>query len=451
MSYVHESRTEPPGSPKLMRWINGYYVGETTTSSFEGSRYQYGWRSGITDEDAGKLQSYSDHSTWGDTLTLVQALERIEYATTSSPRNRGNAGTVNNDRDYQVREVANGTAQFEYVDGWVHYKNVGHLGLYDVDPISWPPDEDDVRSKAGALLRNTAPTRPDMDLAVSFGELIQAKGLLIPRGKPAKVGGQASLASDVKLAGSAHLWANFGIVPTARDIASLCEAVINMDSKFDDFVRASGKLVKRKKERVLDEDSIDQRYTLAVADPDRIFKLGPCTVHFAHADGYYYRWEPAIRIHVERKKILRAYCTWEYFVGDPNGYLSRKDAYLEKAKRALGGGITASSIYALTPYSWLLDWCVDFGSILAFQQQVADYSLTWRNCGFVVEENLAASAQLVARPYGTYTGVKASGEAYFRGKRQMRRGGSPYSLKPGIPSDPKQIAILGALGLSKFL
>lgn len=123
-------------------------------------------------------------------------------------------------------------------------------------------------------------------------------------------------------------------------------------------------------------------------------------------------------------------------------------------RRLLGGRITPSSLYAIMPWSWLIDYFTNLGSFVeavspgVADRLVADYAYlmqreTWYSYTF--------ARQGYKGDVGGKTRVNADGSLETRHTIQLRVVASPFGFgfKQGDLS-AHQIGILGALGLSRL-
>lgn len=388
-----------------------------------------------------EIENLSAHGKWKDTPTMVQALEKLETASSAAPYVRGGPAPVH-ERDFESFECVPKPYFFSYgeVGTTLDTLNNGGLAITSIDPLGFESD-DHYRSIAAKAIRDTAPTNADFSLARMAGELRQWKDLLkVPR-----------ITNNPGYAGKVDLQYEFGVKPTISDLQGMLQSVQKMDSHWKQFIRDSGSQVRRQTERILDEDTYEALSTpySGQTEYDKTFELGPVQLRRVHRDGYAYRSENAWQVYCNRRVVLRSFATFVYYASVRKGFGASAASYLDKARFALGGGLNASTAYQLTPYSWLFDWFYDFGSLIEFQEGIADYSTVMSKCGFVVEEQQTASVAAVPRTNTTkYPRHAAEGVVYAFGKAQRRRRGSPYSLEPNWPTNPSQLRILTALGLS---
>jgi len=127
----------------------------------------------------------------------------------------------------------------------------------------------------------------------------------------------------------------------------------------------------------------------------------------------------------------------------------------KKLQPLLGSGLSADVIYDLTPYSWLLNWVKNFGSVLSYQEALTGADVVADAHGFTIRQikRVGWTASWSENPYGSLFYVTSQsapvGTAYTRSDRR-KAGTSPYSLTTGSwdSLSGSQWAILGALGLA---
>jgi hypothetical protein len=144
---------------------------------------------------------------------------------------------------------------------------------------------------------------------------------------------------------------------------------------------------------------------------------------------------------------------YEYFVADPDGFAGKINEHAQKAKYLLGDPlISLSTLWELTPWTWLSDWSYNLGGLLSFQESVAQDSLVARRCSTVFESRISVVTHwdpYYSAPFGR---VDTSGNciSQLNYRWQRRLAGSPYDM--GIDwsgFSPQKWFILGALGLTK--
>lgn len=133
----------------------------------------------------------------------------------------------------------------------------------------------------------------------------------------------------------------------------------------------------------------------------------------------------------------------------PNG---RERGYIERATELLGLEITPAVLWELTPWTWLLDWASNLGSV-ASNISLLDWSnvlLDYAYLTFVVktEGSLAWQGPKVQSPYTTLShGYFTQGYTTIE---KVREQASPYGFSVGWTGlSPFQLSILAALGMSR--
>jgi hypothetical protein len=157
-----------------------------------------------------------------------------------------------------------------------------------------------------------------------------------------------------------------------------------------------------------------------------------------------------IWVDVHANSTVKSFATFEYFIPRPTGFPDRLSNYRRKAEQVLGSGLSPAALYELTPWSWMLDWFVDMGGLLAYQQTVADNSVVATRSGWVQETYSTMSAYAI--PSMADIGqrrITPLGSTSFS-RESTRRAGGPYSILQPWSLSANQAAIVGALAVSRY-
>lgn len=448
MGYVNESQISTPEYLEIynIRESDGFRrVVDPAFLLSRSSKTQHGYRSGpIVGEELKSIEFLNSNGLAINSAQQIDALERIQKATTPQPAARV-AGFVDHDRTYQEIQYSPARASFRssYAAGSVlsYYQWNGALVVTAAPPMTMP-DVASQQGMAGSAMRSYAPTRPDFQLTRFVGELRDANRLFRPDGYvPTSLSGT----------GNSFLHYNFGVMPTVSDIQTGAEAIVQSDKKFGQFVRDSARLIHRRSRRVLGEDVNTITYAYISGRGPTTYSANGATVKAYTGMTAFGQLGPSMALRVHRRLELRTSSVFEYFVGDPSGFVTRQDSYVAKARKMLGGGLTLSTAYDLSKFSWMVDWFVDIGGLLAYQQQVADHSLVQRRGSSTVESISTSSAEY--RPtinsgdnknYSDFSGL-ASGIH----KTSRRVVGGAYGMKPDLSLNGFQWAVLGSLGMTR--
>lgn len=462
MPYVYDSSQDSDTYPvvwkntdsKVVQFPNGR------------SRWQYGYRS-RGPHNAEVERAISTPSKWANTAHLIGAFEEFDGQSGFGYSGKNARQFRVNNRDYteHVYRPASGIAgatTYTYGTRTYDFTRTGAFGITSCSPnLSGDPSDDALASIAGGIRRRTAPAQSEIDLTRSLGELrdaprlFRASNYTVPRSK--------------KQLGEEYLNWVFGVQPTLSDFQSMAETVYQSSSILREYVAHERRRMRRSGTVTLDSKEGSGTWQ-ANATTYTTYNGG--TFNFGAISGRGYALVDAPSAYYSSDtlqvyghwswfahKYVRSFATYEYFIPRPSDFGARLEAYNQQATRVMGGGLTAATAYDLTPWTWLIDWFVDVGGILRYQQTVADNQMVVTNGGFTLQEEVTAQVTLSgAREYKppalvrawTPTTISASSAvASYRFKKVRRRPGSPYSASPVWDFTPQQAAIVGALGLSR--
>lgn len=401
------------------------------------SKSQVGWRSRPQDgEPVESTATGAEYVPLGRTRSYIARLDAIESMTSGSAPRKGNF--VVHDRDYTERSLSGhfcvaGPFSFTASQNDTVYEVSGNAAV----ALTWPAppsqrhfSKDGVtEGDVGQRLRGVRPTKPHAGLATFLGEL----GDL-----PKSVSTLLANARLQKLR-DAPINAQFGVIPAVSDIRALATAVKNSQRYVRQFVRDSGEIVRRSNQWT----TIDEAYPISSYGRHGI--VSP----------------PGVQLEVKARgqrthTVTHHVGAWfQYYVADPDGFTGRVKRYDQLADHLLGMKIKPSTFWELTPWSWLVDWSLDIGGLLAYQEDVRDDSLVARGGFHTVRETWTDSYECVwsfARsgswvPSGSVPPSVTVGRVSQ--KLVRRRSASPYAWSADAAVTPRRAAILASLGLSK--
>ena len=453
MPYITES--DSAGETTYVVDGSGYSPMPITLPSGR-ARVQTGYRSGpLSREERIGIQSRSARGKWADTRSHIADLDELSQEYSYAP-----------DRQFSVHPRTYRETTFTPATGswsgdilyngafstteWSDYA----IGFTSANP-TFPnlPGDSALRGKAGALMRQSMPAKPDFNIARAIGESREAH-LLFRAGN--------YLPQRISELGGSYLNYVFGIQPTVSDLKKACETVINLAPIVEDYVSHNKRVLRRSGSETLSstfvsgggayfkENSLP--FTTTVADSQAVLKTGRImgTFHTSNRSRVTIRWD------YHRTQTLHTFASFEYFVTQASGLRGRLQRYQDIATRILGGGVDASTVYDLSRWTWLANFFVDMGGTLRYQQAVSDHSVIASRCGFTVNEELLVSATVShwvdPAPYARFTETLVTDRpaiATVREFRSQRFRGSPYNMSPDWDFSSSQWAILGALGLSR--
>lgn len=462
MPVVKESYSSGPERLQTIRKnvVNGT---EYNTSEFWNlplpavTKSQTGFRSGplSQEEILGK-----DGHTWAAANKRIAAGDGVF-------RPRKARAFMVNDRDYLCTKRTSGETRstFEYVvnhgttDSRVDSASVqGFIRLNDPPLSLFPsglPSVSYTSSIAGQRMRQSTPTAPEIDLALVLAELRDFPGLVrnvlsLPRAW-----------TSAREGAGQYLGAVFGFMPTGSDVMTLAEIAARSHEKVAAFERHANRQLRRSRVDTLYEDTRihELDYPTVNSQGDYTMSGGwrfqAKGIHAFAGNVSNVRYAPHLTLAVELSRVVRTFCTFEYFIPNPLGLNTRMKEYKKKFEKLLGSGLTPGLLYDLTPFSWLIDYFLDVGGLLRYQNEVANNGVTASRAGHTLVERVDAT--LFLSGYNFYPGTSSTvsrkttayGSSTYSRETVRRRKGNPYSMSPSWDLTTQQWAIVGALGLAR--
>jgi hypothetical protein len=301
------------------------------------------------------------------------------------------------------------------------------------------PSNSERMADGARAIERTAPTAPEAGLAQFLGEL---------REKLPAVVGLASYREGVsaKALGGEHLNVQFGIKPFTSDIQKLARQVLTFRKVLAQFKRDAGAEKHLRRRTTISEGHDTSVVSEALPIPNGMTTLSGS--------------EPWSDYSTSDTSLYRVYDTqnskawfsgaFTYHLAEATDFLSKLERYEQMANNLLGSRFGVDTFWELTPWSWLIDWELDVGGFLHNIELLHNDSLVLRY-GYVMHENHAeriysATSPLIDRK-GNRCGVPM---ATYSVHRKQRSRATPYGFGLNVDSfNPRQWAILGALGLTK--
>jgi len=320
----------------------------------------------------------------------------------------------------------------------------GHVKSY---PSVNPMTANEISLFGSRAIKATTPTRPAASLATTLGEVVRDGFPLISvlnnqisrRSPDPDLNGRLDLTKDlpVSTAGSEFLNYTFGWSPLVGDLIKLLKAVSNSYEIISQYVRDGqpGLYVRRRMqfEPVVDTGFTDQgECTFLYAQ--QILQPAPTAGVFTQEDSV--------------RQLMWFSGAYKYFVDVDSSTLARFQRYAKEADKLLGLQLSAEVLWELTPWSWLLDWKVDIGTLLsnASNFQNDDLVLLW---GYLMRRTDAVRRYVSRGP--TFSSVNPGAVSHsFKVVQKERYKATPFGF--GVTTadfSDQQWAILAALGLTK--
>lgn len=312
----------------------------------------------------------------------------------------------------------------------------GKLEAYSYDSAAWPSIDpvDQVAlwaygNKARALID---PTQSVTNVAVGAGELREVQGI------PAIPGLQAlkERTRILRGVGREYLNVEFGWKPLEADIRAAALASKKAIQLLRRYEKQRGEAIRRRFEFPVEETVVTQT------------DMGSKTPSPPISSAFYSVYNGRLTRTEEFDQRVWFSGSFTYYIS-PGMSQGKMAAYEAAADRLLGSRLTPDLVWQLTPWTWLTDWFVDFGSLIQqIQAMVLDGSVMWY--GYVMASQ--KRSVLYSLNGATLTG-RAPMNLYqqFVAETKQRVRATPFGfgLSPSTDLSMKQWSILAALGITR--
>ncbi len=286
----------------------------------------------------------------------------------------------------------------------------------------------EMNALGATAIARTKPNKPTGGLSQALAELRELPTL--PKLWELKDG-----VRRYKNLGSEYLNIQFGWVPFYGDLLDFFKNLYNIKKRIQDLDRNNDKWVRRRA-TLHDITTTSQPKNLGVAYGS------PASISYFYGTG-----EQLVQ---QITNTDKAWFSGEYkfyvppFKKDGSNDLARA---IQFARIIFGLELTPRLVWELTPWTWLADWIGNIGDNISNISDIGADALVMRNC-YVMRHTVSSTTYTQPINF-TSVGRRVAVQTFFTEVKQ-RAVASPYGfgLKPGNFS-PKQLAILGALGVSR--
>lgn len=343
-----------------------------------------------------------------------------------------------------------------YVENFTTYSSIRQEGvvtyLYDGAvrpsqtiaslPRFYSPEPFDAAYWGSRAIASCAPSRPAASLLTAIGELKREGLPALPLFNTIK--GKGSHGAF----GSEYLNSEFGIKPLLRDLRESAGAILALKKLVAQYERDSGKVIRRRFRFPVSRDTIfiGTRTDMPVS---------PLTNH-----GGIKLWKDSngnllSSVDCRQSETLSTF----RYIRFSGGFLYNsvvpdggRQAILEHAREALhflGLELTPKTVWDLQPWTWLLDWQWNIGSLMENLSIFQSDDLVLKY-GYIMCEDRLRHSVVAEKTTVTKSGPAGPFAIDYVTKRKLRVKANPYgfSIVPGGFSD-RQWNILGALGLTR--
>lgn len=281
----------------------------------------------------------------------------------------------------------------------------------------------------GRAIRSCMPTNPHANLAVTFGELLHDGLPSIPLLRSWRKTASQGL---VHSAAQEYLNVEFGWKPLIADIRAGLQAYERADTIWKQFVRNSGKSVRR-------SFAFDPTETTVVTNLGLSPGWPTGTSYIQGTSGVYSK-------SVTTTTSYRFSGCFRYFVPDATSGLGIRRE-MSRLRLLYGASVDPETLWNLAPWSWLSDWVVDFGGLVTALTRLSQDGLILQY-GYLSEWKTEKTVySLRGHTFADGSSGDSDITAYRVSKRRVKA--SPFGF--GLTADgftPRQWAILAAIGLS---
>lgn len=267
----------------------------------------------------------------------------------------------------------------------------------------------------------------------------KATGKPVVRGKLTKTQVRRNLRKSAKISGSEHLNVVFGWKPLINDVRKLAKAQRRSEEILKQYVRDSGRLVRRHYE-------FPTTVSTTVVDLGLLAPINPFVLSlYAVPKGR------ATKTTVVTRRMWFD-GAFTYHVNGGDDLLSRMHRYVQEANHLSGVGISPGVLWDLAPWSWAVDWFTNTGDVLNnMSMAMVD--------GLVVVYGYMMVETTTVSTYSNY-GVVLKGrsgnqppmslEQTWTETTKQRLRATPFGFGVDLTAlTPHQLAIVAALGLSR--
>lgn len=291
----------------------------------------------------------------------------------------------------------------------------------------------------GKAVAATIPTSPQADTAVNLAELLR-------EGLPTFL---ASVVTEQRVRGfrslgDGYLETQFGWLPFIGAIQEVVDALRNANDIVFQYVRDSGRLVRRRWEHpaIVEGIAPSQKALSAMS----VFQIpGVRNGHGLYAD-------ELVRVSTETLIRQRIWFSGAYMYGVAVGddLVAKLTQFEQLSNKLLGTRVTPEVLWNLAPWSWLVDWISTLGQTIGNLSAFANDELVMHH-GYLMRETISqVTVRTESFQLRWNNGTIPPSRATYRRVTKERVKASPFgfALKPSQFTG-RQWSILAALGLTQ--
>jgi hypothetical protein len=341
-------------------------------------------------------------------------------------------GAFDSQKRYTTAKAISGTVNTHAlgIGGFLERK-ITYSGLVVPTAINYqfPPfaggSDSDLAVAGTKAINGCKPTNIFVDLASSLAEFLR-------EGVP-KLGTQVweSATDALRDAARGHLTVQFGFQPIVSDVYTTLDALIRSDAAIQQYVRDSGKMVRRgydfpeqaNESHTLLESGVPPYRHYSDAEQDAFFGPG--------------------KVYRTRKSVVRRWFRGAFTYHLPlDDSLEEMSAAALRARGLISLELTPETLWNIMPWSWAVDWIVPVGDYVSYLQDMQSDGLVLRY-GYLMEHSVHSDTY-------TWVGKQSVGTLTLTSERKRRIRATPFGFGTRWSDlSPRQLSIAAALGISE--
>jgi len=299
-----------------------------------------------------------------------------------------------------------------------------------------------LESWASTQYGRMAPSVGDFSLNTFLGELREGLPRILPSSLMGKVG-------TLKNAGSDYLNVEFGWKPLINDLRELAMALSAASYGLYRPFGASHR--ERKAKELVTYDSFDATNQEILYQCGR--QMNPATALPTDSLGHNGSSYAKGNVHTVHKTSVKRWIEGEFVYIPKAGFDASK--YQDRLETLMSFDLTPATLWELTPWSWLVDWVFDLGGAITAMEAATTNRVLSTYCYAMEETHTKVSTKVTilgsVHPFYAFNGDRNLSHSYeFSRKRRIRANPFGFSGTPSTTLNGGQMAILGALGLTKL-
>lgn len=307
-------------------------------------------------------------------------------------------------------------------------------------PIYTLPTANQINVDGANLIGKAIPTKAEASLATFMGELRERFPQI-----PAAVFRSRGL--NTRSAGGEYLNYEFGVKPFINDLEKMAKSVLQANKIVKQMRRDSDKIVRRR--RSLAQSSTHT--TVPQSELTNMFGLAfPKNVSGYDTTSSLFTTLPELVATDTVYSNVWFAGAFSFHLSEADTFLGNMGEYEQLANQLLGTRFNASTVYELTPWSWLIDWYSNLGTFVSNVEALSSDSLVLRY-GYVMHETRASRLYERVGLFSHPGGIGPSRiSATYDFTRKSRTRATPYGFGVDVANmSARRWAILGALGMTK--